>query len=196
MFNIDVWKGTTPEDEIEVVTADMELVAGKAKSILAEIEAGKDVPTEALDKLRLVTQQLRYDIAVREPFAPDGEVDIQVTTLWSAKGITADHVYVLGLTEQTLPGTKREEYPGTETDYQDEQRRLFYVSITRSKNTLVLSRSSKIKRNDAARLGMGNLPGTGPVVPLTMSPFLRSITRFLPDVVKGDAWRGCTIQSH
>ena len=58
-------------------------------------------------------------------------------TLWGAKGVTAEHVYLLGVCKEALPGERRDEYPGTDADYVDEQRRLFYVSITRAKKTLV-----------------------------------------------------------
>jgi superfamily I DNA/RNA helicase len=52
-----------------------------------------------------------------------------VATLWGAKGVTAEHVYILGVCEEGIPGERRDEYPGTEADYMEEQRRLFYVSI-------------------------------------------------------------------
>jgi len=76
---------------------------------------------------------LRYQIATRDPFATDETPDIQVATFWGAKGVTAEHVYILGLCDEAIPGTKREEYPGTDAEYIDEQRRLFYVSLTRAK---------------------------------------------------------------
>ncbi|HWW82912.1 MAG TPA: 3'-5' exonuclease, partial [Vicinamibacterales bacterium] len=79
-------------------------------------------------------------MGTREPFVADQTADLQVTTLSGAKGITAEHVYVLGMCQEAIPGARRDEYPGTEQEYVDEQRRLFYVSITRTKRTLVLSR--------------------------------------------------------
>jgi superfamily I DNA/RNA helicase len=75
-----------------------------------------------------------------------------------------------------MPGTKREEYPGTDAEYFDEQRRLFYVSITRSKRTMVLSRPRSILKYEAARLGITvTTTGTRPFATLEMCPFLRDI---------------------
>jgi len=191
IFKIDQWKEQSADDEANVVADDMALLREKALSLLNDDDPDAENPTDTGEKLRKVTRRLRYDIAVRDLFDEESKADIQVTTLWSAKGVTANHVYVLGLTEQTIPGTRKDEYPGTDADFQDEQRRLFYVSITRSKNTLVLSRSMGIKRNDAKRLGFSSLPGTEAWVKLSMSPFLRDIIKFLPNIVPGEKWNGC-----
>ena len=43
----------------------------------------------------------------------------------------------------------------------DEQQRLFYVSITRSKETLVISRALRIRRGPAKQLGLTVTPGSG-----------------------------------
>jgi superfamily I DNA/RNA helicase len=141
--------------------------------------------------LREVARRLRYQIATREPFVPDETADIQVATLWGAKGVTADHVYAIGLCDEAIPGTRREEYPGTDRDYEEEQRRLFYVSITRSKRTLVLSRGEGIKPGDAARLGMSVTSTSRYWATLTMSRFLRDIIKYLPTAKRGDVWPGC-----
>jgi superfamily I DNA/RNA helicase len=58
-----------------------------------------------------------------------------------------------GVCREAIPGERREEYPGTEADYIDEQRRLFYVSITRPKKSLVLSRALKVRRGPARQMG-------------------------------------------
>ena len=93
-------------------------------------------------------------------------------------------------TGKTFGLVRREEYPGTEADYMDEQRRLFYVSITRSKQTLVMSRAARIRRGDAQRLGLAVGNG-GYWATLGMSPFLRDIMNLLPNAVPGDQWAGC-----
>jgi superfamily I DNA/RNA helicase len=81
--------------------------------------------------------------------------------LWGAKGATAEHVYLQGVCREAIPGERREGYPGTEADYIDEQRRLFYVSITRTKKTLVLSRALEVKRGPARQMGV-KLTSGGP----------------------------------
>lgn len=128
-------------------------------------------------------------MGTREEFVEETPCDIRVATLWGAKGVTADHVYILGVCKEALPGEKREEYPGTEAEYFDEQKRLFYVSITRTKRTLVLSRARQMFRGEAVRLGLA-APGVG-IVRFSMSPFLQDIIELLPGAVAGYAWRGC-----
>lgn len=108
-----------------------------------------------------------------------------------AKGVTADHVYVIGLCEEAIPGTRREEYPGTDSEFMEEQRRLFYVSITRSKKTLVLSRAKSIARGQAKQLGLQVSGGGRFRAVLKMSQFLRDINDDLPNAESGEDWRGC-----
>jgi superfamily I DNA/RNA helicase len=139
--------------------------------------------------LQHIARQLRYQIATREPFAAKGEAaSLQVATLWGAKGITADHVYILGLCQEAIPGTRREDYRGTDEEYVEEQRRLFYVSITRPKHTLILSRAEKIRPGDAKRLNLSIQPRRRYWAELKMCPFLRDIITFLPDAQNGETW--------
>jgi hypothetical protein len=114
-----------------------------------------------------------------------------IATLWSAKGVTADHVYVLGLNSEMIPGKRRDDYPGTDAEYYDEQKRLFYVTLTRSKKTLVLSRSQKLKRQEARSMGI-SVDNPGSLWPsLNVSPFLSQVMNRLPDGVQGGDWTGC-----
>lgn len=143
-------------------------------------------------RLKALVNDLRHAVATREPLAPSAEADLQVTTMWGAKGVTADHVYVLGLCNAALPGKRREEYPGTDADFEEEQRRLFYVTLTRSRRTLVLSRAKLIRPGEALRLGLGQLPMKGRNwSQLLATDFLHDIQDLLPDSVDGKDWKGC-----
>lgn len=135
--------------------------------------------------LRQVANRIRYSIATRKPFATNEDAKLKVTTMWGAKGLTADHVYVLGLCKEAIPGLRRDSYPGTEQEYIEEQQRLFYVSITRSKSTLVLSRAEKIKRGDAMNLNL-HVKGNWHWSILEMCPFLRDIMSVLPAAHQGE----------
>jgi hypothetical protein len=190
LFDPQQW--ITPDTEdAETTTLDMQLCSSKAGAMLEEL---KSLKPQAGPQywLREVARRLRYQIATREPFVPDETADIRVATLWGAKGVTADHVYVLGLCDEAIPGARRDEYPGTDLEYEEEQRRLFYVSITRSKRTLVLSRGRGTRRGDAAHLGLTIAPGQSHQVNLAMSRFLRDINKFLPKAQRGADWPGCT----
>jgi superfamily I DNA/RNA helicase len=137
------------------------------------------------ERLRLVARTLRYKIGTREAADTDSQADLEVMTLWGAKGITADHVYLLGLCDEALPGERRSVYPGTQNEYLEEQRRLFYVSLTRAKKTLFLSRALMIHPGEARQLGLKVADGWD-WVDLQMCRFLRDIRKYLPSSVDGD----------
>lgn len=188
IFKADRWV-TSKTVDAETARLDMELCLAKALAMLEEQKEAKPKRRAAF-WLREVARRLRYQIATREPFVSDETADLQVATLWGAKGVTAEHVYVLGLCDEAIPGARREEYPGTDRDYEEEQRRLFYVSITRSKKTLVLSRGKSIRKGDALRIGLSVGYRGGFWVDLTMSRFLRDIIKFLPRAQPGETWTG------
>jgi superfamily I DNA/RNA helicase len=190
IFDPAHWIGDGYENA-DAARLDLELLAAKAEALRAE-EAERMPHAAAADHLREVARRLRQHIATSEPLNDDGESDLQVCTLWGAKGVTADHVYILGVCGEAIPGQRRPEYPGTELDYSEEQRRLFYVSITRSKRTLVLSRALRIRRGEAQQLGLAVGAAGGRFwATLQMSPFLRDILPVLPAAVAGDQWGGC-----
>jgi superfamily I DNA/RNA helicase len=186
IFDSELWNASSSD----ATNLDMGLLGAKALGILEELMGS--APTATRDRhLETLAQRLRYMIATREPFETDEDHDLQVTTLWGAKGVTADHVYILGLCGEALPGDRRIDYAGTEEEYREEQRRLFYVSITRSKNTLVLSRANRIRPGEAQQLGLSVGSTSWHWADLSMSPFLRDIIDVLPAAVSGDEWTGC-----
>ena len=90
-------------------------------------------------------------------------------TLHSAKGLEFAHVFLVGLEEEILPharsvGAVAEE--GSATDPIAEERRLFYVGITRARHRLTLSGCATRKRG-------------GEPLPRQRSRFLQEIPREL-----------------
>lgn len=67
------------------------------------------------------------------PSEGDGAPGVALHTIHGAKGLEFDHVWVTGLDRDVFPSAKSPE---------DEERRLFYVAITRAKNELYLSGTS------------------------------------------------------
>jgi hypothetical protein len=182
VFNPDVWIGNDTADP-DTARLDMLLVRTKAQEILREF-ADRDATPER--QLAHLANRLRYQVATREPFVADSTADLRVSTLWGAKGVTAEHVYILGVCDEAIPGERREEYPGTDLEYCEEQRRLFYVSITRSRKTMVLSRATGIGRGQAASLGLSVVSSNPYWAELRMSRFLRDIMPYLPPSTHGE----------
>jgi len=190
VFEAKRW-GADQSLDPETASLEMTLLLAKACGICEELQSDA-TGSSAEELLRGVARRLRYQIATREPFLPDESCDLQIATLWGAKGVTAEHVYVIGLCKEASPGTRREEHPGNDSEFFEEQRRRFYVSITRSKGTLVLSRSRWIGLGQASQLGLKVSGVKKHHAVLEMSPFLRDIMKYLPEYVEGEDWQGCS----
>jgi DNA helicase-2/ATP-dependent DNA helicase PcrA len=79
---------------------------------------------------------------LRDPISEsndEGKDEVQMMTLHACKGLEFPYVYLLGLEEDLLPHAKL----GQDVD---EERRLFYVGVTRAKKHLVLTRVRERKR--------------------------------------------------
>jgi DNA helicase-2/ATP-dependent DNA helicase PcrA len=97
---------------------------------------------------------------------------VTLCTLHGSKGLEWDHVLLVGCEEGLLPHSRTLDTKATDAAPQDieEERRLFYVGVTRAKETLTLTR--------AATRAM-----RGKAVPRTPSRFLLEIPEELVDVV-------------
>lgn len=179
-------KWTTSETpDLVRAAADLAIIRQRATEAAAE-----ELDTELSTQLGNVARTLRHQIATRETFGSDSTERVRVATLWGAKGATADHAYVIGLCAEAVPGRKHPTSALTAAEYLEEQRRLFYVTITRAKQTLVLSRATTARNAQARDLNLvGRRWGEHHRL-LTMSPFLSDIIDFLPDAVAGNEWEG------
>jgi len=184
-FEPELWSVGNGDDK-GTAAEDLTILRENALLILNEQDSSSGSNSRG-DLLHKVARRLRYSIATREPLSANSGAKVKVSTLWGAKGLTAHHVYVMGLCEEAIPGVRTEEYPGTDAEFREEQRRLFYVSITRSKQTLVLSRPAKIKPGDAKRLNLSVRRSRGHYCTLQMCPFLRDIMSELPGAVSGES---------
>jgi len=113
-------------------------------NVLMGLEQGEEkVSLESfLDKVSLVTDVDLYE---------DKGNRVSLMTLHCAKGLEFPVVFILGIEEGLLPHYRR----GEEIEDMEEERRLFYVGMTRAKERLFLSRAEKRSTFGAGR---ANLP--------------------------------------
>ncbi|TAL03845.1 MAG: ATP-dependent helicase, partial [Verrucomicrobia bacterium] len=96
---------------------------------------------------------------------------VTLITMHSCKGLEFPHVYVVGLEDGLLPHS-RSKAEGT----MDEERRLFYVAVTRAMKTLAISHCAGRKKY-------------GQTMPCHPSPFLKELP---PELVEDDSEKSKT----
>lgn len=99
-------------------------------------------------------------IGITQPELPTDVDYVRVMSLHKSKGLTAELVVVVGCIEGLVP----QEYDPSKTiltqgQFEHEQRRLFYVAVTRTRRILILSSVTRLDRGLAhrmrARVGAG-----------------------------------------
>jgi len=112
-------------------------------NVIMEFEKGDEVSLEGfLDKVSLITDVDLYE---------DKGDKVSLMTLHCAKGLEFPMVFIIGVEEGLLPHYRR----GEEIEDMEEERRLFYVGITRAKERLFLSRA---ERRSTFGIGRANPP--------------------------------------
>ena len=88
------------------------------------------------------------DLVLRVEATPEMDKDrnakIQLMTIHASKGLEMEHVYLMGMDKQTLPGKDFSELSESEIE---ESRRLVYVGMTRAKSQLVMTYAEKRRQH-------------------------------------------------
>jgi DNA helicase II / ATP-dependent DNA helicase PcrA len=144
-------------------------------------------PSSELNNQPLRTLDLyMQDIALLTDADKGSETDkdrVQLMTVHSAKGLEFNHVFIVGMEENLFPSQLS---LNSRTDL-EEERRLFYVAITRAEKALTLSYSS-------SRYRWGNLINSEPsrfleeVDPATLETVAPKLRQRDPELV--DDWDG------
>jgi superfamily I DNA/RNA helicase len=106
-------------------------------------------------------------------------------SLHKSKGLTADLVVVMGCVQglvPTLPDPKKSKHQ-EQVPALEEQRRLFYVSITRARQILVLSSVTGLPRDLAYQMGV-EFRGRGNVARTSTSQFIEELGPSRPKAIR------------
>lgn len=110
-------------------------------------------------------------------------------SLYKSKGLTARLVIIAGCVAGILPTVDTDDPPLAQERQRQEQRRLFYVGITRSTETLVLNSSIRMPLAMAYTMRMPLLAKQGGYAILQSSPLLSELGPSAPAVTRGAVWR-------
>ncbi|HZL42059.1 MAG TPA: UvrD-helicase domain-containing protein [Verrucomicrobiae bacterium] len=129
-----------------------------------------------LENLGSFLEQITLDVEREQEDDAPGDA-VTLITIHSCKGLEFPHVYIVGLENGLLPHS-RSQAEGT----LDEERRLFYVAITRAMQTLTISHCSGRKRY-------------GQLMPCHPSPFLKDLPAELVEHADAKASQPVTTES-
>jgi DNA helicase II / ATP-dependent DNA helicase PcrA len=128
--------------------------------LVADLDGDGGASAKAAERLSTFLEDVALDQEREEDEETSGEA-VTLITMHSCKGLEFPHVHVVGLEDGLLPHA-RSKVEGT----LDEERRLFYVAITRAMQALTLSYCLGRKKY-------------GQVVPAHPSPFLKELPQEL-----------------
>jgi superfamily I DNA/RNA helicase len=137
---------------------------------------------------RELLDELRTDITQPELPGTQGPA-IRIMSLHKSKGLTARLVVIAACVAGILPSIDSTATIQEQTRQREEQRRLFYVGLTRSTETLVISSAVRIPSGIAMQMGVPVLAGGHGVAILQASPFLAELGPHAPNSIHGNAWR-------
>lgn len=122
--------GLTGQPLVDAIFPSCDAWAAAFAEIASGIEEDDFGPKKLADVIR------RF---VSQPEMPTDVDYVRVMSLHKSKGLTADLVIVCGCLQGLIPRIDTDATPQEQQRAMEEQRRLFYVAITRTRQTLVLS---------------------------------------------------------
>ena len=142
---------------------DQEIADNRIKNIkdlIADLDGGTTTTHKPAERLATYLEELSLDNDRRNDKETEGDL-VTMITMHSCKGLEYPHVFIVGLEDGLLPHT-RSKTEGTT----DEERRLFYVAITRAMQSLTITMCTGRKRH-------------GQLFPCHPSPFLNELPKDL-----------------
>lgn len=89
---------------------------------------------------------------ITQPELPTDVDFVRVMSLHKSKGLTAKMVLIVGALEGLMPSIDHRALPAEQRRSLEEQRRLFYVAVTRSRETLLFSTVTRLPAQEAYRM--------------------------------------------
>jgi DNA helicase II / ATP-dependent DNA helicase PcrA len=134
--------------------------------------------------------KLKLRVVITQPELPGSQGNaVRIMSLYKSKGLTARLVVIAGCVAGILPFIDNDDPPAEQERQRQEQRRLFYVGITRSTDTLVLNSSIRMPLASGYTMGMPLLARQGGDAILQASPFMSELGPSAPPVVLAATWR-------
>lgn len=149
-----------PFRELRVTLHELEGLVGEAllNTIFPEDEDWADPIRRLAEKLDIeemsaAEQRDALRTAITQPEMPTDVEYVRVMSLHKSKGLTADLVVVMGCVEGLIPTINYDLPLPDQENQRREQRRLFYVALTRTRQTLLLSSVTRLQPDVAYRMG-------------------------------------------
>ncbi len=159
--------------------------AGELRILVAGLMASAESPAELLSQI--------ID-AVSQPEIPPDVTEVRIMSLHKSKGLSSPIVVIAGCVDGLLPAEPEDGTPLAERQKQlEEQRRLFYVGVTRVKaapisnrpGTLLLTGSQSMTLADAMQSGIRPAGVRYGIVSLHLSRFIPELGPSAPAPIAG-----------
>ncbi len=155
---------------------NIEIAEGRVRNLKELVDSLDEngVPAvKPMDRLQDFLEDMSLDSDREEDKEKTGDA-VTLITMHSCKGLEFPHVYIVGMEDGLLPHS-RSKIENT----MDEERRLFYVAITRAMQTLTMSYCIGRKKY-------------GQVLPCHPSPFLKELPEDLVEIEDGKSKKKVT----
>ncbi len=126
--------------------------------------------------------------SVTEPEVPQDSDVVRIMSLHKSKGLTSQVVIVTGCIEGLIPTILTGTTLAEQSEYEKEQRRLFYVAMTRGRRILVLSSVRRVPLQLAHRIGVSFVQHTAADAFTVSSRFLGELGPSTPSASAGANW--------
>ena len=130
---------------------------------------------------------------ITQPELPMNVDYVRVMSLHKSKGLTSDMVVVVGCLEGLMPYIDYQASQPDQIQSLEEQRRLFYVAITRTKHVLVLSSVTTLPTDLAHRMRARVGWSSGGSSATITSRFLGELGQECPHVITGNEFIQTTV---